>query len=656
MRDATAWPRTALLATVGAGAITVVGVLLLTLWAHLTATGPADPRRPLETDPLFEVHDKLVWLLAVVGSASLALVLSRSRGPSARVLESWPVMLLTTVGAVGVAASAAWRDPAFGLGPLNLVLGVLVVPLLLFALFAAGPAAQGAVRYLWPPVVALGGALYLPSLIQTPHGMYDSMHAARSLDELLGPVAGNLPLSDYIPQYGGMLGLPLVPLRPLVADHVQWAVMAYVSLLSVVTVGALVVAAALMLPRGRRALAPLLVVPVLLMKPSEPDLLLPAGVQRLFQSIPERSLLPVLLGVALLLAVARPRSRGRWAWVGAIAGIGALHNVESGLPATVAAVLTLVATRTGWRAFAAASAAWVGVAVGYVVLVLAAGGPFRPEYLVAFSLEFANGFAQLPMPPYGNYVLVLFVLVASVASALPVLWRGRGAPSTAAVGGLYFGCWGLLMFPYYVGRSSSLGQLQFFLIPASVAAVWLLVAAAAAVHDRTPSPRLAYAVLLGALPAAVFTTAVIKAPTPEMNYKRLVGDFAPVGEFRSTAWKRQPVVNDERAQAVREVAAAAPAPVALFFTSGNVTSLVTGLPNASVLAVPEEMMPRRPWSLDPGDPGNVTFRRMQCRAISEGGWTSVVAEEQIAAGLDGCAGFTRGTSERGMVVFTRDTG
>jgi hypothetical protein len=486
--------------------------------------------------------------------------------------------------------------------------------------------------------------------------MYDAYHASRSIEELLGPVAGNLPLSDYVPQYGGLLGLPLVPFRALVAADVEWWIMSYLSVLSLVTVGALCAAAALMLPTGRRALAPLLVIPVLLMKPSMPDRLTPAGLQRLFQTIPERSLLPVVLAVVLLLAASRPQSRSCWLWVGAVAGIAALNNVESGAPATVSAVLVLVALRAGWRALGYVVVAWIGVAVTYVVLLLLAGGTFRPEYWVAFILEFASGFALLPMPPYGTYVLVLFVLVASVASAFPVVWKGGASISVAAVGGLYFGSWGLTMFPYYVGRSSSFGQLQFFFIPASVAAIWLLIGAAKAVQGRRPVPRLACAVLLCCLPAALFASTVIKAPSPDMNVKRLGGGFAPSGVFRNTAYKRLPVVDEEQARVIREVSADTPGPVGLFFNSSNVASLRTGLPNASILAVPEELLAHRPWSGNPDDMGNAALRRMQCRSLKASELNSVIAEEGLAEALDSCTGFSRGPADRGMVVFTRDAG
>lgn len=645
--------QTVLLATVAAAFVTVAASVLITTWAYSTATGSSEPRSP-NLDPVFELRDKLVWLVAAVSAGVLGLLFSWVRRPVERLIVSWQVLAVTVVGMTGVALSGAWVDPNIGLGPENLVLAVTLVPVLILAVGPSpGPRTEAMLRYLGPALTAIGGALYLPALWQTPRGMYDALHGARNIDELLGPVAGNFPLSDYIPQYGGMLGLPLVPFRTMVAANVEWWITSYLSVLSLATVAAVCAAAALILPSGRRVLAWLLVVPVLLMKPSSPDRLIPAGLQRLFQTMPERSLLPVCMGVLLLLAAMQPQSRRRWLWAGAVSSLAALNNFESGATAAVTAVLTLIVLRAGWRALGYFMAGLVSVTAAYALLLVLAGGNLRPEYWVAFSLEFAEGFANLPMPPYGNYVLLLFVLVASAASAFAVLRRGAGSLTAPAAGGLYFGVWGLLMFPYYVGRSSSLGQLQFFFIPASVAAVWLLMGAAKAARGLRPSPRLAYAVLLCCLPAALFATTVIKAPSPEFNQNRLSGGFAPAGVFRSTAWKVVPVVDASRARIILEIGASAHKPVGLFFTSGNVAALRTGLPNASVLAVPEELMAPRPWSGDPEDKGNASFRRLQCQSLTRSSLNSVIAEDLIATGLDTCTDFTRGPSGRGLVVFSR---
>jgi hypothetical protein len=162
--------------------------------------------------------------------------------------------------------------------------------------------------------------------------------------------------------------------------------------------------------------------------------------------------------------------------------------------------------------------------------------------------------------------------------------------------------------------------------------------------------------LLCCLPAALFVTTVIKAPSPEMNFKRITGGFAPGAEFRSTSVKPRPVVDEKRAQVIRDVSTKTRKPVGLFFTSGNVASLRTGLPNASVLAVPEELMVARPWSSNPADTGNAAFRRMQCRSLEASKLNSVIAEDLIADALNSCTGFSRGPADRGMVVFTRDAG
>ncbi|MGL4177077.1 MAG: hypothetical protein ACRCSN_13470 [Dermatophilaceae bacterium] len=633
--------------------VTVVTVVVTTLWAHLTSTTPFESASP-DLDPRFELRDRLVWVVSLGAAAAAGLLLAAPRFGGARlatVLRSTPVVALTVVGAVGVALSAAWSDRTFGLGPANLLLAAVVGPVLLLA-FA--PVAEPATRWLWAPVLVLVTAVYLPALWQTPSGMYDPMHGSRVVDEVLGPAAGNLPLSDYIPQYGGMLGLPLALVPGVVASSPAWAVLSLLSVLAIATVAALCAVAALMLPPGRRGLAPLLVVPVLLMKPSAPEALLPAGVQRLFQSIPERSLLPVLAGMLLLLAASRPRSRRWWPWVGVAAGVAALNNVESGATATLALAMALVALRPGWRATGLTAAGWAGAVLAYLLLVVLGGGTARFEYWVGFSLEFAAGFANVAMPPYGNYVLVLFILAAGTASGFAVLRRRTGRLTVAALGGFYFGAWGLLMFPYYVGRSASMGQLQFFLIPSAVVAVWLLVGAAWVVTAPRPLPRRwAPALLLCVLPAAVFATTVVKAPSPAQSLDRMTKEFGAASNFRSSAWARQPVVDAEQARVIREVAAPLPQPAGVFFTSGNVASLRTGLPNVSVLAVPEELLSPRPWSGDPQDDGNATFRRIQCEALSRSDIRSVISEDFIAEAVAGCPGWERTGVERGYVVVTR---
>ncbi|MGL5850786.1 MAG: hypothetical protein ACRCZD_08400, partial [Phycicoccus sp.] len=75
--------------------------------------------------------------------------------------------------------------------------------------------------------------------------------------------------------------------------------------------------------------------------------------------------------------------------------------------------------------------------------------------------------------------------------------------------------------------------------------------------------------------------------------------------------------------------------------------------NVSVLAVPEELISPRPWSGDPQDDGNATFRRIQCEALSRSDVRSVISEDFIADALTECPGWERTGVERGYVVLTR---
>jgi len=637
-----------LVATACCAAVVVSVPLLTAVWAYATAPGST-------TDPVFEVRDRLIWVAALVVAALTGLALAwrppRGRGGPG---SPW-LVLLSTAGLVGVATSAAWIDDGIGLGPSNLLLAVVLLPVLLLAI---GPRSDAFMPYCWPVVAVVGLALYAPPLWQTPRGMYEPWHAAHVIDELLGPAAGSLPLADYVPQYGGLLGLPLFPFAALVSKDVPGWITAYLSILSLATVGVLCAVAALMLPSGRRVLAPVLVVPVLLMKPSPPSKLLVTGLQGFYQAIPGRSLLPAVLALALLVAVHRPGWRARWAWAGAAAGIAALSNFESGVPASLAAVLVLVALRGRWRALAQFLGAWLAVPVLYGLAVLATGGTPKISYWLAFTIEFAAGFGKLPMPPYGNFVLLLFVLAASTASAFAVLWRRRaaGPVPAAAVGGLFFGSWGLMVFPYYVGRSSSWGQLQFFLIPASIAAVWLLVSAAEALQTQRGGRLLAVGLLLCGLPSAVFVSGVLKAPSPEGEWLRLSGSFGSISKFRSTTWDAKPVLDPDRAAAVKGAAADASGPVALLLPSGHAAALMAGLPNVSILASPEEMLPNRPWA-EPNDTdtGNETFRQMQCEYLQQSDANTVITDAAFAPALR-CPGFTQRPAAGDLVVLTRTPG
>jgi len=643
------------LAAAVAASVTVLAVPALTRWAYASATGTTDLTSRL-VDPVFEVRDKLVWLVALVSAGAIGLIFTIVSPSKRWAANRWRYALIAGPGIVAVVGSAAYEDEALGLGPVNVLLALALLPLLIRAF---GPLSAGAMRFVWAGSAVAGILVYLPSLWQTPQGLYDPWHASHIIDEILGPTAGRLPLGQYVPQYGGLLGIPLAPFHSLVSHDVETWVTSYLSVLSIITIALLCLAAALMLPRGRSALGPLLVVPVLLMKPSGAGIPLPVGVEGFYSAIPERSLLPACVAVLMLLLVSRPRWRSGWLCVGAASGMAALSNVESGAPASLAVLLVLFAVRARRQQMVQWVVGWLAVGATYALMLFVTGQPLVPRYWVAFALEFAGGFGALPMPAFGNYIFILIVLVAGMASALPVLRRchsGRNCP-TAAVGGLYFSAWGMLTFPYYVARSSTWGQLQFFLISTSMTAVWLLICGLSAARSARSLRAVPAVVLLMCLPAAIFVTAVIKVPSPKWEWLRLSGFFGESSAFRSTQWKggREDVVNPVKAARIQKVSQSEKGPVAIFFQSGNVVSLKTGLPNASLFAAPEELLPNRGWTSfrEDSDPGSVNFRRLQCQSLQDSDIQTVVADVALAEGLR-CPGFSRSKTLGDLAVITRD--
>ena len=120
-------------------------------------------------------------------------------------------------------------------------------------------------------------------------------HAAYTLDELIAPAVGQVPLVDYFPQYVTLLGLPVAPVIRAWPDHALGIVLGWVLFLQVVSiVGAVLVGATV---GGRR------VVPFVLLLVSAPVIFATAGgvlPAAYLAAVPFRTVLPVVTIVAAL--------------------------------------------------------------------------------------------------------------------------------------------------------------------------------------------------------------------------------------------------------------------------------------------------------------------------------------------------------------------
>lgn len=193
-----------------------------------------------------------------------------------------------------------------------------------------------------------------------------------------------------------------------------------------------------------------------------------------WQLQPHRVLFPLLI-VAYLCYMAKGNKYGKKqiALGFVLSGVGIVWNTESGLFATVALVLGLMAhswqtekpfARAMWPRYALLAGCALGSLVGAVLLVnvynLCCGGPFivKDFFFPFFEGEYMNGFLKIG-PPYGVQVWIL-VLILFFSVLLYGVWHtralrkegGEGEPFAPVAVGLAVAA--LMQYSYYANRAA----------------------------------------------------------------------------------------------------------------------------------------------------------------------------------------------------------
>jgi hypothetical protein len=182
-----------------------------------------------------------------------------------------------------------------------------------------------------------------------------------------------------------------------------------------------------------------------------------------FQYVPIRLLFPAAL---LLLATRHFHAPTRRGMLGitAIGAIGVLWNLDAGLPTFGAWIGTLglndLFTKPSRRAIPAiighllVGLASVMLAVGAYALftVLARGEwPRFAEFWQAQQIYYASGFAMLPMPLPGTWMIVITIYLTGLATGLMMAREGGDTANASPT--IMASLVGLGLFAYYQGRS-----------------------------------------------------------------------------------------------------------------------------------------------------------------------------------------------------------
>lgn len=325
-------------------------------------------------------------------------------------------------------------------------------------------------------VAIAGNAVFLglcatwiaPLLWQTQGGVTDPHHFAFTLDEILAPAAGKLPLAGYVPQYTTLLGFPIAPLVASFRSHAADIGIAWMLVMQAFCIGAPLM---LLYRNGGKRIAGvlmfLLVTPVVAL-PGLSNLVYSQS--SYFAGFPLRYALPVLLFTLFIGTPesANPERKSIREWsahgvlVGLVSGAVVLNNPDFGAPAAAAIGLCLLVTDgtavLRSRYVRLLVAGLPVVPIGYWILLQTGNREFDPGswllYQRIFGVSGYNNAAMSGMGLQGLFVS-LFVVVSIVSVRVVRISQERslGHLKRTAQLGLVAGTWGILTLPYFAGRS-----------------------------------------------------------------------------------------------------------------------------------------------------------------------------------------------------------
>ena len=532
-----------------------------------------------------EQVDRLVWIVAAI-VVSISICASFFEGVRSKIYGLRSPIFMTTLAILLLTIGVTWTEfvPSFpidiqigwwhGFGP-GVALGTaILIPVLAALNF---PAAVPAIRLLVLAGIIVTLVWYLPVMINPPWSA-DMHHADPVLNDVLAPYVGKFPLADQIPQYTSLLGFPLSVLLPLVdlgfgRSVIPLAATAYLGVLALSTVAIIVWVAFRILPYKFRGLAPFLVLPVMLVSGGDRG-----SIGESLSAFPARMFLPVLVLLALLFTL-RHGSLVAHIAVGVLAGASVLNNPELGTVATIA-TLAVVLVRKGRGRLLKAAGLISGAAVAgalYWLLSLFSGEGVQFSLFAGYARGFADGFYALPMPVVGTFVIVLMIGGSAAAlGAVSIANASSGRLERAGVVSLFAGLMTIGSFAYYVGRSSSTGQLQALLpfVALSIVGIVGILGLPNLWLDRTwSSTAKSVAVLM--IPAFAIAS-VIQAPNPRSQWGKIVPD-----SDTSFMLAGREVIAEIETIVEMEKSAGDNGAIPLAVNNSNIASALLDLPNAS---------------------------------------------------------------------------
>ena len=379
---------------------------------------------------------------------------------------------------------------------------------------------------------------YLPSFIQPFNGIIELHHSKYVLNDLLIQASGRWPYSDVMPQYVGLLGLPLKLVALFSPSLTVNSALIWVNFLVVTEVFLLAWVTREVLHLKSWAVSTLLPVSVIFIKVQPNDEIWGSIAQHM-NLVPARTVLPIVLLSSLLRLAKTQGFRNQQlsaSLVGLVAGVTAFNNPEFGIPASIAAIIILTALLLNRTLTVALFSTFIFIMLltfGFVFLIYALFGESLSisTWLTMIRVHGLDGYMNLPMPDFGLWIFFYAILGCSAIIGALLLFKrvrfhGLDVENLNAVIVLAFsGLWGSSTLFYFSGRSL-VPEIVVFLIPLSLSIVGLIQIFKSSV-SKSFSPEGPTNSLITSVPillvALIPVVSLFSAPNPAFEWRRVSG-------------------------------------------------------------------------------------------------------------------------------------
>ena len=460
------------------------------------------------------------------------------------------------------------------------------------------------------PITLVAPRLLL--FIQPPNGLINLGDTTyHVLDELLAPYTGGLPYGDYTPQYTGVLGWLILPLRllPLNAEAIMTATIAICGLLNLAVPVLVVAISRIAFPSLRRVAV--FCAFVALWTVCGTDLGYSSQVREFSHFA---RYVPSLFAVWLvLIAVSKP-SHGRHQLQLMAAGCGlamsVLNSADHGLTLTMAVFAALVLgayrSQVPWGILVRVWSWFLLAIASYIAISLLMGQQVSVQSYLGLRSDALAGTvygADKQISPLGPQILVLMTPVMLIAIAFKKTppWRSHGESAAIELLAVSTALWSLLLTVKFIMKDpAGAVELPSTFVPIFIGGVVVFYSVIVpALRSRDASFRILTLPMLFTLSLVVGSVYPSSNVSARDEVERISGRYLNTNNWSSTpgrsvdGWSIEALVVEENL--LNEVANRANnyrkggQSLGYFGAFGNTVELVTGVNNVTGIAAPESL-------------------------------------------------------------------